>query len=131
LIRDTIEQLALTSISYPGDKTEEGSTPEAWEQYLKEISLLMDKSIDREFEDNQYYVNPYEKEYQEYLNSPDHFKLEELPDGSCKLIDNDTEADKKLKKKYFAENTKIYKQRVKDRNKALDMIKKHWENLWD
>jgi len=131
LTRDSINHLAHNSWGYPGDDTPEGKTFENWKNYLEKISLLLDRSIDREFEDDKYYKNKYREAYEEYLSDPKHFQTKELPDGRYLLLDNDTPEDIELRKNYHREENKIYQKRLRDRNRAFKMLYKRWDNLWD
>lgn len=126
LIRDTLKHLAATSSSYPGRG--DLDTPEKWEAWLNETAQLFDNSIERSFEDYQVYKNKYEDEYSKL---PNRFTTEELPNGMYRLINNDTEEEKKLLNKYFNEELNIYKLRDRDKNKALERLREHWWELWD
>jgi len=128
LLRDSIKYLAEHSHSYPGRDAVD--TPEKWETCLLTISNLLDRSIERTFEENQYYKNPFEDEYEKYLVS-DHSIRKENADGSITYIDNSTPEQDELCKAYFAEEKHIYDLRVADREKAFKMILKYYDNLWD
>ena len=127
LIRDSLLYLADNHCGYPG--TEEMNSDEKWTQFLRDTALLLDKSIDYSFNDEQYFINKYEKEYSDLLGRVDSITWEHLPDGCYKMIESDEIS--KIAKKYIKEEVKINKKRVECKDKALDNLKKYWYNFWD
>lgn len=132
IMRDSISELSEIAHGFPGDDTPEGKSYNAWIKYLKKISFLLDKSIDRNFEEvDPYYPNKYEKEYEELISKPDRWIKEEQEDGSVLYTMNETPEEAKLRRKYINECIKNKKKRINDRNKAFEMLINRWESLWD
>lgn len=118
LLRDSLRTLAKNTHSYP-----EGMTYDEWISYLNLAADLLDRSVDRSFDTCQYYLNEYEDAYTNYLSQC------RIEDGQ--FIFPKGEELEEVRKKYLARENAIAEARRSDRNKALDMIKERWDDLWD
>ena len=133
LMRDTLIHLAENHFGHPQEfEHEERQEPDgsytvlkdSWKDWLYETALLLDKSLDRSFDDHQYFPNKYENDYVNVERI-----VIDLPDGGREWKFSDE--DEEIIKKYLEEEKKIAGQRDDCKNQALDRIKIHWWNLWD
>lgn len=100
---------------YPGN--DEFPTFESWENYLKEIITLLERS--QEDNENGYYVNDYLEDF------------ENLPRD---LFDNKrpeyTPEQEETRRKFFDKEKEIAELRKADKDKALQMLAHVWGSLW-
>lgn len=127
LFRDSLEYLAKNHYGHPFDMVyDEESGIDEWTIWLNETALLFDQSIDRKYEDFQYFPNKYEEEHSKSLEG---MEFRKLPNGCSELVFPNE--DKELSDKFFDEQTRIYHLRKACRDKGIDRLKERWDNLWD
>ena len=109
LFYDTINKLADITHGYPG--TEEFSTPEAWDSYLRDMAMCFYRAN----ESNDYYPHPAENEWWEEVSNMKAPWNHHSPKSEA-MCD---------------EAIKLSFQRVEDMEKGIDMLKHVFFNLWD
>jgi hypothetical protein len=114
LFRDSLNYFAENTYGYPGNN--EFPTIESWQEYLKDIAWHFDQSI----EGNEEIKNPYEEEFEKQLFSRDWLKN----------INQPTEEDKAISKKYFDEEMKIADYRDNHFSIGIDKMKHIFGHLW-
>ena len=112
LFAQTIEHLANTSHSYPGNT--EFPTPESWDNYLREIVAKLRYSLGE-------LPNEYEEAWLKTWQDKD----------LCDALNNKTPEEKMITKAYLDKEIQNENKKDKALHEALDMITHVWGHLWD
>lgn len=114
IISKTLRELAGCHCAYPG-----GMEPEEWTDILREIAYNMDESC----EDNDYYPLPKFEAWQKHILTKPDMNSDEYDSW----FEEHQRLTKEMDKEYFEHRE--YMNMRKD--KALDMLKEYWYDLWD
>lgn len=115
LFQQSIEHLRTHKNGYPDGMSEEG-----WDAYLKEIVEHCRMALSND------YFNAYEEEYSKTC----HLCFEYSEDRRYRISKTDPEYEE-LRQNWLNRGKEINTEKAMHRDKALDMIKAHFSDLWD
>ena len=114
IISGSLRELAEHHYGYPI-----GMESEEWTDILKEIAYNMEESL----EDNDNYPLPKLEAWQEHILAK--------PDMNSEAYDTWFEEHQRIGKEMDKEYSEHFEYMYMRKDKALDMLKEHWYDLWD
>lgn len=125
LIAAAIEDLADNHMGYPGVAPVD--TDEKWTEMLHTIAQNL-KESDECYDEEFLWENPYTKQLEATF---DKMTTEKTEDGMYKVNFNRSEEEEEFCNKWYQGEQDRYALRNSKKDKALDLLKTYWFNLWD